>query len=314
MSEISNTIYDYYVTNFDRLPLDKQFHFASRLQIWLGDEQSQQLLQQLRPRLVPNDDASAALSAIADGTLIPLLPGNQALLHLRKIYNDRYPLLRSGARLLYWAALLDQMYDVDARSAVPTVLSEDGMHQMYEALLADDAAIATLSTHAVNFLYLYKKYYLQEAGPAPLHFSRMAANPALYDLADPLSVQLCMYLLTHVIIADSLFYAEPLSQASAASYAPLLSQLEAILTPRLESISLDSKLEFLACCRLAGFTTTLEDAILTEANQSMSPDGGFLVDRHNTSGSRYVSFEKSEHRSVLYIMATHKRGGGLKTQ
>lgn len=307
MKSLSNGIFQYYTRHFNELPLDKQFHFASRLNVWNKDEQCHALLWQLKPRLLPENDPRTTLSAIAKGEMIPLLPGNERLLQSRQTYNDRYPQLRATSRLLYWAAMLDQAYDIGARTAIPTVLSESDMQQLYKSLQADDDALAMLSTHAVNFLYLYSRYYRQEDGPDPSHFGRIAASQAFYDMSNPLHVQLCTYLLTHAVIADSLFYAEPLPQSHRQAHAELLSQLDSILEPQLTSVSLDNKLEFLVSCQLVGFKSKLEPAIMAEATESVSTNGTFLVDAHNTNASSYTSLEKSEHRNALYIMINTPR-------
>jgi hypothetical protein len=308
VNHISNSIYHYYLDHFDKLPLDKQFHFASRLYVWRQDNECAGRLQQLKPHLLPDGDAYTTLTSIAEGKLIPLLPGNQNVLQLRQPYNEHYPMLRSAARILYWATMLDQTYNANAKEAIHSILPGHDMQVMYRALTTDDAAVAMLSTHAVNFLYLYSKYYLQEKAPSPARFIDIASKPNLYDLSNPLHVQLCMYLLTHTIIAESMFYAEPLSVPQIPAYNRILSTLENILAPHLDTISLDNKLEFLVCCRLANYTTRLEDDIVGEAGRSMSPSGTFLVDTHNSSGSSYTLLEKSEHRNTLYIMATGERG------
>ncbi len=303
MNSLSNSIYQYLLSHFENLPLDKQFHFCSRLATWSNDAACAQLLATMRGSFLATNDPLQTLEMVRDGALIPLLPGNEKLLHLRELSNKAYPQLRATARLLYWAALLDHTYAVDFRPAVNAMLPRQELAQTYETLLTDHAAIGMLSTHAVNFLFLYKQYVEQVTGPDPALFVAIANEPGVYDLSDPLQLQLCLYLLTHVVIADSMFYTVTPTVARQ-SYHALLASLELRMAPRLSDITLDNKLEFLVCCKFTGFETALETAILQEAEQSVSSAGSYLVDTRNTTMTSYTTLEKSEHRSVLYIMAT----------
>ncbi len=307
MNSLSNSIYNYTLSHFEELPLDKQFHFASRLATWSNDVACTQLVASMRDVFLPTSNPLQTLEALRNGKLIPLLPGNKDLLQLRGASNNKFPQLRSAARLLYWAALLDNMYKVDFRPAVTAIFSKHELVELYEALLTDHTAIGMLSTHAVNFLFLYKRYFEQTTSSDPALFMAIASENGIYDLTDPLQLQLCLYLLTHVIIADSQFYAVEPSATSRKSYHAILARLESLMTRRLQDINLDNKLEFLVCCKFTGFETTLEMAILQEAKQSVSTAGSYLVDSHNKNPSSYTTFDKSEHRSVLYVMATTAR-------
>jgi hypothetical protein len=303
MKSLSNSINTYFYKHFTELPLDKQFHFAVRLSAWTHDSKSSELLASLRPQLLPDNTPLHALQAIQSGKLIPLLPGNQHVLHLREEYNQRYPLLRAAARLLYWATMLDYAYGTDSHASVYEVIPQAELQQMYDALLEDRQAVAILSTHAVNFMYLYAKYCLGQYGPDAAGLFAIGKDDALYSADDPLHRQLRMYLLTHTLIADSMFYTEPLPNDRLAVYTEILTYLELLVAKHLDEISLDNKLEFLVCCRLADYSSTIESTIIREAEASVSNEGMFLVDTHNRSNSTYTSFEKSEHRTVLYLMA-----------
>lgn len=304
MNNLSNSIKKYYCKHFAELPIDKRFHFAVRLHAWERSAESLRLVEALRPTLLPDNDSLHTLEAIHAGTLIPLLPGNQNVLHLRQRYNQQYPLLRDAARLLYWAVMLDYAYGTDSRRSVYEVIPRPELQAMYEALLRDRQAVAILSTHAVNFLYLYPKYCLGKASPDPSWLLGIGTDDTLYDADNRLHRQLRMYLLTHAFIADSMFYTEPLPTDRLGTYGEMLTYLEGIFTQYLKEISLDNKLEFLVCCKLADYSTSHETVILEEAETSVSNEGTFLIDTQNLSGSSYVTFEKSEHRSVLYLMAT----------
>lgn len=306
MTSLSNTIYTYYLANFDKLPLDKQLHFATRLHLWRHDKACEDIMRRLRNDILPNGDVIDSLNNIGNGTLLPFRPGSENVLHIRQPYFERYPQLRRSAMVLYWANLLDTCYKTKARERLDEALDPTELVALRAALLADRAAVAILSTHAVNFLYLFNRYFLAEkTEPESAFFAEIAADSSLYDFSDTLQTQLRIYLLTHTLIAESLFYAQAIDVQKLPSYQRIVVQLETILEAVFSSVNLDNKLEFLICCRLVSHKSRLEEAIVAEAADSLSPNGSFLIDTHNTNKqSAYVSFDKSEHRSVLYIMAT----------
>jgi hypothetical protein len=65
-------------------------------------------------------------------------------------------------------------------------------------------------------------------------------------------------------------------------------------------VSLDIKLEYLVCVKLADANTSLEDAIREECEGNMSPEG-FLLDGRRPA--RYNNLDGAEHRNVLFVMS-----------
>ena len=304
MNSLSNRIYNYLFAHFAELPLDKQVHFASRLWMWNEDSQARRLLDALRPIILLSDDPQTSLSAISNGQLLPLHPGNESLQALRQPYNERYPALRANARLLYWGLELEACYGIDARQALQSLLLDSELNKLANELQRDKPALAMLSTHAVNFLYLYHRYIKTDEGTLTAVFwMDIATDKDLYDSSDAKQLQLQIYLLTHAVIGETLFYQRPIPAEKLAGYRQLVQTLENLLATNLERVSLDNKLEFLVSCHLVNYKSKLEMGILAEAERSVSPAGDFLVDIHNTNKSTFTSFDKSEHRSVLYLMA-----------
>jgi hypothetical protein len=84
----------------------------------------------------------------------------------------------------------------------------------------------------------------------------------------------------------------------------MIAELEQLIADHFDNINLDNKCEFLVCAKLVGQRSKLERRIVAEANASLSPDGIFLIDRHNHNPQPdNVSIDKSEHRNVLFLMA-----------
>ena len=311
MNNISKSIYHYYQAHFDELSLSKQFHFASRLDVWSEDAWAHEKVEQLRKQLLPTGEGAETLRRISDGTLIPLRYGSKGLQALRGPYFARYPKLRTYAAMLYWALQLEHFYGIDARRAVVANVADGELDQLYSDIMNDREAIAALSTYAINFLYLYRRLFHHDAADlSPLLFEEIAASVHNRNDSDPRQLQLRLYLLTHCIIADSLFYIRKLPSAHYTDYRHLLEILESTTEQHYATVALDNKFEFLICCRLIGYTSELEEKIIAEASRSFSPHGTFLIDTENTnriSGS--TSLGNSEHRNVLYILTQRQYKG-----
>lgn len=306
MNDLSNSIDAYYQNHFDALPLDKQVHFAARLSAWNDDERCKGLLARVKPVILPDDSIATSLQKIQSGSLIPLLPGNAHLLALRQAHNARYPMLRDYARLLYWAMLLESLYGGDGRAALSAEVDTEELATLYTALRDDTDAIALLSTHAINFLYLYTAWFCKGTGPEPGTIAEIGES-GVYVESDMRQVQLKTYMYTHTIIADTLFYTRAVPAEHVAGHMNLLHLLNTILDAHSTQMSLDTKLEYLVCCRLLEYNSPFEASILREAEESLAPDGAYITDGKNSLDTSYASFEKSEHRSVLYLMATRPR-------
>lgn len=300
MNILSNSVYRYYFSHFDELTLDKQFHFVSRLYAVCNDKQAKEKLLQLQAPLIGNNTALQVLSTIQSGAMFPLLPGNAELLQARAPYIEKYPQLRDTSRLLYWSAMLSYAYQFESKEALTSLIPSDDLEDLYQDLLRDHSAVATLSTHAVNYLYVYKRFYKHESGPDPSLFSTILSNQSHYDYSDPVQLRLAVYMVTHAIIADTVFYFEPVPKDHVIQHRNNLEQLETILTNRLDLLSLDTKLEFILCCKLVGRRSTLESDIINEVNSNISESGTFI-----TSGNRMndeSTVQNSEHRNALYLM------------
>jgi hypothetical protein len=157
-----------------------------------------------------------------------------------------------------------------------------------------------LSTYAINTLYLLSKLYPDDF--APIDAKAILALGKTYDMSDKKSIQMLMYLYTHCIIGETLFYWSPLANGLD-EYTSMLVEIDGIIDELYEDINLDNKLEFLVCCRLANYDPRNRDRIYAEAEQSLD-GGGYIVDTHNNNiNPLKQSFMMSEHRNVLYVMS-----------
>jgi len=303
MENLSNSILQYYLKHFRKMPYDKQFHFASRIYLWNQDAVLKQyLFGELRAEFTAQENPAAALQAIVDRTKAEKSHGSKNAALLRQPYFERYPLLKMYASLLFRVTFLETIYGIDARPALSAFVSDAELADYEQQLLADDDALAILSTHAINFLYLYRRVVKRdETGFDPAQFLELGRTH--YDRTQRIHLQLLIYLYTHCILGESKFYYRVPAQHRD-TYLAMLDEIEQLLRDHFVDINLDNKFEYLACCRLLGVTSPLESDIWGEAGRSVSEDGTFLVDRHNRNPQiTNNNLDLSEHRNVLFILA-----------
>lgn len=303
MEKLSNSIYTYYTDNFETLPFDKQLHFASRLFLWTGDAFSAEQLAVLRPKVTAHEDVTAAMREVYSRGLETVHHGSKNAAELRAPYFQKYPRLRTLAMVLFRLTFLESIYGLDARQTLYELFSKTEIESMLRNLLADTTALAVLSTHAVNVLYLYNRVVLRnDSALDPGVFLKIGKHT--YDLTNPIELQLYIYLYTHCIIGESKFYARALPESHLPVYRQMIQELEAVIDAHFASVNLDNKFEFLVCCRLVGYTSKLAARIETEAEASIAPDGMFLIDRHNSNPqTANTTLDLSEHRNVLYLLS-----------
>ncbi|HSX29774.1 MAG TPA: hypothetical protein VLE73_04420 [Candidatus Saccharimonadales bacterium] len=303
--DLAGRIRDYYFGYLTQLPTEKQFHYAARLHAWYQDERATAVLHSLRPQYVPEFPADGvlreALENIVHNAPTTAVNGHE----LRAPYFTRYPSLRGIElalfRVRHWLAI----YDIDARDALFNAVDEDKLTALEKKLLRDADALRMLSTYAINFIYLYERVMLRQDGKDAIKLKRLYKIGKGYNLKDDEELRLCLYFYTHCIIAESNFYEHKLPEFALPTYVKMLKRMQKIITKHYDRISLDNKLEFLVCCRLADFADKLTGRIEDECQQSVSEEGTFLIDRHNAHAktATKMSFAASEHRNVLYIMS-----------
>lgn len=292
-------IKQYYFENLGSLSEDKRFHLASRLAAWDADPQAYELLIKLRHYLLPKN---ISLEELFNNIVTKPHVRRRIAHSLRQPYFEKYPELLGLYSALFRARHLKAVWGVDAREALFRVVPNARFEELYNQLMADPGALRVLSTVGINYIYLYKNLIGQRDLVDPALFVDIACG---YELSDPTNIQLLIYLYTHSIIGETNFYTEAVSSKHRVLFTKMLNKLEGIITKRFEDINLDNKLEFLVCCRICEINSPLFTKIYDECQRSISPEGHFLIDRHNknTRTSR-SSLNSSEHRNVLFIMSS----------
>lgn len=297
--DLANRIYDYYLQNQTSLTDDKLFHFATRMAAWRGEKDAFDLLRRLRPMITkPEQSLQNTLQAIIDTPQ----SGRRNAHELRQPYFEKYSLLYGAHAALFRVRHLDAVYGIDARQALYDCIPRETLLELRDSLMNDKEALKVLSTFAVNYCYLLTR--VVERDESGLDLTRFLGAGHSYNLSDKIQIQLLIYLYTHCIIGESNFYTQEIPEDKLPVYIAMLQELEPIIEANLESINLDNKLEYLVCARICGYETKLFESVFAEAEQSISPEGTFIIDVHNDNVQEDRNdFIKSEHRNVLYIMS-----------
>ena len=297
MNPLHQAIRAYYFDHFDELPADKQFHFVSRLSAWSKDTKALKLLDVLKPSMVTNTTSLDLEALLATSPPVTLNAAAR-----RAPYFAKYPELFGLMLALFRVRHLLFHYGIDTRDELLAFHGKDALYALSDRLQQDSEALMILTTYAINYIYLVESI-LFPRNDTPMN-SFIHQLPSLADIYTdtPEDSLLLIYLYTHCIIGASNFYQMPVQHPV---YLTMLSLIEQRIAAHFDHINLDNKFEFLVCCKLASFETTLEEAIHEEAAQSLSPHGTFLVDTINQAAQKNkVSFAASEHRNVLYIMGS----------
>ena len=303
---LAENIRDFYFAHFAELSPEKQFHFCTRLAAWNNDPRALAFIDSYKPQYVPTPSTKDALREELEYLIAnpPVMPANAA--KLREPYFAKYSWLRGLELALFRVRHWLTVYGVDARPALFEIISRKQLLDYEKQLLEDAESLRFLSTYAINYIYLVERLVLEHHDADAIDVAMLIAAAEAYDTNDMLHLQLLVYYYTHCIIADTNFYKTPVPGALLPTYLKMLQTLDTVIDGHFESLSLDTKLEFLVCCRLCDYTSPVTDRIFDECTRSISPNGTFIVDTHNTFADRESkkTIDASEHRNVLFVLAS----------
>lgn len=298
--DLAQRIQTHYFDNIAELPNDKQFHFATRMAAWYGDERALTLLRQLRPEILPE---TMPLTEVFKEIINREQTGTRNAHERRQPYFTAYPDLYGVHLALFRLRHMKVVYGVDARESFFAIFPETQLRKLCDSLLTNEDAVRNLSTFAINTLYLTRSTALPGYSLSIEQLLEIGTRG--YDLTNNEDIQLLIYFYTHCIIGESNFYTLPIPVETLPTYTTMLQKLESIIEQSYKQINLDNKLEFLVCARICNYSSGLAQRIYDECESSISPEGTFLIDVHNSNIQQdRMSFEKSEHRNVLYVMST----------
>lgn len=290
---------NYYLDNADKLSQSTRFHLGTRLAAWTGDTRALGIVAAQRIVLTDNDgDLKSVFKELLSS---PLSTGVNAA-NEREQYFQKYPTLRNTLYAMFRARHLLTVYGIDARKELAQVIPIEELLTLENALWKDIPAIKTLSTYAINYIYLMDVLFRETPKTDIAEFFKIGET---CETNEPAQLQLLIYLYTHCIIGETNFYSQIINEERLTTCIKMLQKIELLLAPRMEDMTLDTKLEFLVCTKICSYTSLLEKSINDECEKSLSDNGVFLIDKLNkwSKIGRKISFEESEHRNALYIMS-----------
>lgn len=282
--------------NFELLA-DKKFHFASRLYLWKKDEFSKKCLVELKKDYIGlcENDYTVKLRIFLEKN--ENTTPSTKIQKIRRPYHEKYPELKAFDKILFRNLFCHTVYGIDLKEAISNLRIEKKIADLRANLLDDREGIKLLSTMAVNFFYTSQLFFGDRVVEPEFFLSLITEDWK----SEKEYLQLRLYLATHAIIGESLFYAEPINYKKE-TYIEMAKFVEKLIADNFKDVSLDIKFEFLVCAKMLGLNSILEKTIRDEAAISLSADGLFFVDKHNSNVGIAESFVKSEHRNVLAIM------------
>lgn len=292
---LSEQIRQYYFDHINELAPGQRFHFASRLAAWEDSPEALEILRGMKVYLIPNSP-EIFLAAILKKPAAKIYAKQ-----LRQIYFDKYPKLFGIHNAFFRIRHLKEIYGIDIREDFLKIINRNELEDLYRKLVDDGASLRVLSRFAIDYIFLYEILFGSNKRIDP---SIILSQKNSYDLNDTTQYHLFIYLYTHSIIADTNFYVRKLPSDRLPVYRRMLEELEKTMTGR-DDLKLDNKFEYLVASQICGIEAALGLEINEQAASSLSPEGTFIIDRHNEKpNNRLNTFSGSEHRNVLYIMSS----------
>lgn len=293
--KLADNIRRYFFANFDKLPQNRQFHFASRLAAWEGSKEATDKLRELKPLILPTD-ADQMFKDLLNYPLGPIYADQY-----RRKYFQKYPKLHGINMCLFQIRHLKEIYGLDLRHHFLNFVNHEELAQSANDILHDTPALKFLSSFAVNHIYLLQKLYGISTDLDPELFFKMHSK---YDKANPAQFNLLVYLLTHCVIAESNYYSEGLPANKLEAYLQMMELLDRLVAGR-SDVKLDALLEYLVASRICGRVAPAQRRVHAQLSNQLSDDGTYIIDLQNySSGIDINSLNVSEHRNALYIMST----------
>ena len=295
-------VLDYYEKNYGYLE-EKKFHYASRMYLWNKRNVDRERLDQLKDEYLGKneDEVRSSLKDILVADLGEDRVFGRIAQGLRQDYFTKYPKIINFDRILFRNLFAKTLYGVDLRLDIKKLISDEELLVLRDEILNDDKSIETLSTYAINYLYLLEGY-LNKNFIDPGLFLKIAQG--MRAEKEEL-LRLKIYLLTHCIVGETRFYSQNIKRKKDI-YLKMIVELEKVIGENYLNISLDNKLEFLVACRLTDCSPSkyMEKLIHGEAERSFSRLGNYLVDTLNDKQKAFGdNLIISEHRNVLYLMS-----------
>ncbi len=293
---------DYYIEHQAELSLRRRFHFFSRCYLWSRRPEYFSVLEHMRVEWFRNFTKMQTVLARIHTTqgVLKKLPRKQyRIKSMEKFFRIKI-FNRFFFRCLFDTTIFNGTAFKDSVSSIDL----EYIKKLRTTLMADEEALFSLSTPAVNFVSLSSYLFGQDIFPISYEsLLRVADSSTLPNEMDDLDARIYFY--THAIIGASHFYADPISPEIMPVCKEMVVRVEQIIEKHYDMIALDHKCEFLVCAILCEYDTPLKNRIREELEHSVSPEGMFFVNTQNMHSKKRKTptLASMEHTNVLALMA-----------
>jgi hypothetical protein len=298
----SEEVENYYFYHLDDLADGKRLHWLIRHHLWFGDSLSKDLLHDFEGNFYKTTELGTLRfykSLLKDDHRTFIQEQDKIRAEKRQEYSE----LGKMNRVLFKTLFSYTIFKKDTRPILKKIVDVEQVVLLRDKLWNNEEDIAILSTPAINFLSISAWAYGLEKPDAKklLHIVNTYQNKK-----NAFSVSRASYLMTHAIIGESLFYSKRIER-DVRTYKHMIRLIDDFFQKSYKHVKLDIKLEALLCSRMLGVKMQTQAKIIDEASKSKDKDGFFIVDALNLQKGKTPHVpSKSEHRNILYIMATHK--------
>lgn len=305
IGRIVDTTYTTYMQRLSELPDYNKIQFLSRMYLFCGKEQAHVELIAL---FGENYRDEAHQRELIHKALLYNFPVKNGAAK-RAPYLEKHPKIRRYALALIEGVLAESLFDIDIRQDLTSIIGSDELRAVYEDIIHDQESIAYLSTYAINFIFLYRLYYLGEA----VDIEYVLRQSQLLKLDDSEEFLLYFYFITHCVIGASQFYRHLPTSKAIDIIRPYVSDLIAKLgTDKIyDLLHLDCKYETLVVAKICGISAAgIEPKIIQETLESFYIVRGkrYVIDQEYVTNMTpgKLSLTDSQHRNMLMIMSQTK--------
>jgi len=279
-----------YRHRFKELVHEKQFHLLTRLALWNHDAWSIQQLPLQKEAFLGGTTQAEWHKKMTD--IQNRTPDYTQVNHgsARKTYFEAYPNLYGLELAMFQALHARHHFDADLTACLP---EPESIQRLIDQLLSDPQTLGALSTYAIDIFYLYNRF-LQSDDTALIPIALLKESCEKSP-----SVQLAIYLITHCVIGETLFYNRKIPLQHQAYYHNLITELNNLAETNWQDLTLDNRLEVALCNQITNTPSSLVDKAVIDADSYFSQEYGFIIDPKKPNKNTLAG---SEHRNVLYLM------------
>jgi hypothetical protein len=299
-------IRDYYLKNFEQLDKEQQIHLAWALYSWNKVRKAYRKLLSLKPYLTGNGNFHSVWQRLEQESKSNAY-GKGKMADIQVRYFSRHPGLLAKTWQLLYLLRLQTIYGIDVRPELLRYHSPEDFERTFNDLQRDPEAIAMLSAAAINYIYLYHHFLLEDTETIkPVAILNM--SEPFYDVNNGMHLKIQSYLYTHLVIGESLFFNRDIPGSKLNDYQDIMLRAETFLAKYYFEHSLDNKYEFLACAHFVGNSPRIEPIIMSEATHSFFESESFTFDRFNINPNKHEpGIANMAHSMAFYLLCNKKR-------